>query len=779
MISVRKMQQENGPLYSLAEEYLRLTMYFFHPIQQCAQQIYHTALPLLPLTSQLHSVHRRRTADGRICRVHAFIGAPPQWGLLLTTIDVRPNRLTCIAAFAQKIVVACEDIVNIYDAVTFVLEQSLRAPQPVTKIQESEDGSILHFGHSSSVTSWDSQTGGFIDTFTTQSEILDMVVSPTGDHVACGLSDNSAVYWNLRTKEEGSFESDRPLVTVRWLSPTKLVVAAQDSIHIVDVATDETTDTFPFPDPVWCAVVVSEEVVLVGVSKPGVKGGQEQRFFKTIEYQPKPYSIVNPPDGEPELTEWGYAGVPSKKPNANSSKRPPSKVVQGGFDALVSGNDEDDGSSEPPQVKKRRATWEGKRTGLKKTGFQCGDPDFEDPRLQRCHQMGDSDALGLLKTHPQGEYAPGAAHRAAKRWPESTYPGRLTRPTLVGNRIVCITPPSGVGVLDKDAGWIERPPLLGMAESVVVSLTRNIAVQTEDSVQVFPTDALTSGDHQNNLHSPYIYLYPLGEEHVVCLELSGRRTTLGLGAPQPIDPPIPRPSPTWANCPLPRNRCHSVEEWEVPSPIMPPGRLGVPLPPPRWGEATGGFGAPAVVPRTAPMKPYIPFLEWSDTVEEGPLLGGLSPSSTRVAIIYDLPQRKLRVRNAADGTILADLFLEDDELGVGVIYQLTFDSETEFYLRADGPGFHTQFPYEIVSAPSGPYPCTIRRGEPVPLPEPRTTPYTLDANCEWVLDAQSRKICWISPENIRRGRGSHFWAGLSLVMLGSDGLVRTLTFKDP
>jgi len=65
------------------------------------------------------------------------------------------------------------------------------------------------------------------------------------------------------------------------------------------------------------------------------------------------------------------------------------------------------------------------------------------------------------------------------------------------------------------------------------------------------------------------------------------------------------------------------------------------------------------------------------------------------------------------------------------------------------------------------------------LLEPRAVPpYTLDANCEWVLDAQSRKTCWISPGNLRRGDGGHFWAGQSLVMVGDDGVVRKVSFRE-
>jgi hypothetical protein len=134
---------------------LRLSMQHFnalllpHPTvratRQCAQQIYHTALPLSPTSSLLHNSCIQSVIDNQLSHVTAFSGAPSEWGLLLRTIDVRPRQLACIATSAQRIVAACEDIVNIYDAVTFVLRQSLHIPETVTKIQGSPDGSYTVF----------------------------------------------------------------------------------------------------------------------------------------------------------------------------------------------------------------------------------------------------------------------------------------------------------------------------------------------------------------------------------------------------------------------------------------------------------------------------------------------------------------------------------------------------------------------------------------------------------------------------------------------------------
>jgi hypothetical protein len=175
-----------------------------------------------------------------------------------------------------------------------------------------------------------------------------------------------------------------------------------------------------------------------------------------------------------------------------------------------------------------------------------------------------------------------------------------------------------------------------------------------------------------------------------------------------------------------------------------------------------------------------PLPEWTEGADEDPQLSGLSPDCTRIVTFYGSPRWELRVKDAKDGTILANLPLGDDGLEMGKVYDVIFDSTTRFHLKVDGPGGYVQIPYDILPSPSGPHSHMITKGEPVALSGPREIPpYTLDANCEWVVDAESRKICWISPANVRRGNGGHFWNGLSLVMVGGDGVVRKVSFKEP
>ena len=270
-------------LYDLAIDCLRLVMHFFHPIQQCAQQIYHTALPLSPTSSQLQKSCFQSVVDDQLSYVTSFVGAPSTWGLLLRTIDTRPREVTCIATSGQWIIAACGCVVDIYDAVTGILQQSLSPSEVVKKIQASPDGSILFFAHSFSITMWDVQTGGLAHTFTAHSEVNDILLSTTGDYIACSFHD-SVTLWNTRNKQEGKgFGNDQPVVDMHWISPQKLAVATQNSICTHSAMTGETLERLPFPDRVWGMVYLTDkDELLAGTLEPGIGAHQGPCSFKTV-----------------------------------------------------------------------------------------------------------------------------------------------------------------------------------------------------------------------------------------------------------------------------------------------------------------------------------------------------------------------------------------------------------------------------------------------------------------------------------------------------------------
>ena len=626
-------------VYDLAIDCLRLSMHFFHPIQQCAQQVYHSALPLSPTSSHLHKSYLQSAIDGQLSYVTAFSGAPDAWGLVLRTINVRPRQVACIATSLQRIIAACKDTVNIYNAVTGVLQQSLQTPETATKIQGTPDGSVLFFAHVHSVTMWDVQTGGLIHTFTTQSKISDTAVSIEGVHIACGLFDGSVEFWDIHTKKKGKgFGNGQPVVTIHWLSPVELAVATQRSIYIHNISASKTLDSLPTTGPVWGMVyLVDGSKFLVGTSQPGEGAGQKLFTLDTIKYT--------------------------------------------------------------------------------------------DGHLDR--------QLGIYL-----EWKP----------PISVPLKQPTCLTLLGNELACITPPSGVVSFNTISyRWTNSPPPLDAVTSMTVSLNRNLVAQTKDSIQIFSPDVLKTGKARDDVQ--LCRIFPLGEKHIACLQPNRHLTLLELETLREIRP---------------GDNTSLLESLLTDQSLSARVLVGRGL--------VAELGVPAVVHA---WESGITVPEWAEAAGEDATLSGLSPNCTRVVTVYRSPRRELRVRDT-DGTMLAKAPLEHHDLGTGEVYDLTFDSETRFYLKIDEPGRHIQIPCDIIPSPSGRYSYTITKGRQVSLSEPRAIPpYRLDGNCEWVLDTESRKICWIPPGNIQRSNGGYFWAGLSLVMVGDDGVVRKVSFKEP
>jgi len=592
----------------------------------------------------------------------------------MRTINVGPKQLTCIATSAESIIAACEDIVNIYDAATFVLRQSLYIfiPEAATKIKSSPDGSILYLSHSSSITIWDVQTGGQIHIFTTRPKISDFAVSPTGDHIACGLSSGLVTSWDIHTKEGKDFGNGQPVVTIIWLSSQEVVVATQSSVYIYNIGVGRISSTLPISGHVWGMVQLASEGSSGGVVDEAVGGAVRD-------------------EGE-DIYE-----------------------------------DADDGVHEGEFL-----------VGIMQSSVGVGQ-DLYTFEIIKCDQ-------GHLWIHQQ-LYSP-------SRLESFHSPGQLLHPILVDKEVACITLPSGVQSFNTTShNWTNNPLLLGAAKSVAVSQNKNLIVQTKDSIQIFSTDILMSGKSQNDVHPSHIY--PLGEKHIACILHPNRHLTL--------------------------LKLETLRELHPDNNTSPLGPLLTNQFPSACASVSRGlvaeFGISAIIQA---WRSGTPLPEWTEAADEDEPLGGTSPGRTRIVTVYGSPRQELHVKDAKDGAILAKLPLGHNDLGMGKVYDLAFDSETRFHLKIDRVEQRVQIPYDITASPSGQHLYTITRGEPVALSESRETPpYTLDANCEWVLDAESRKVCWIPPENIRRGNGGHFWAGLLLVMVGVDGVVRKLAFKGP
>jgi WD40 repeat protein len=111
-----------------------------------------------------------------------------------------------MAVVGQRIAAVCEDnTINVYDAVTGVPRLTLEAPQRVTNVAGSPDGSILFCAHQRfhEITLWDMQTGGLIHTFTMKSEISNIAVSLAGRYLAGCSYDGTFEFWDVDVRRRG------------------------------------------------------------------------------------------------------------------------------------------------------------------------------------------------------------------------------------------------------------------------------------------------------------------------------------------------------------------------------------------------------------------------------------------------------------------------------------------------------------------------------------------------------------------------------------------------
>ena len=161
------------------------------------------------------------------------------------------------------------------------------------------------------------------------------------------------------------------------------------------------------------------------------------------------------------------------------------------------------------------------------------------------------------------------------------------------------------------------------------------------------------------------------------------------------------------------------------------------------------------------------------TLDERPLIGGISPSGARLVTIdscsihlWDTQNGQLRTR------LDINQFGNTDPLGI------KFESEDEFHSQ------HGDYrvPYVILPSVSGTVDDSIIRRAEIPSVVQPQRRYDVDEAREWVTitsSPTSTKAFWIPPGYIRLDHRSHCWIGNTLVMAGLDGTLRKLTFREP
>ena len=156
---------------------------------------------------------------------------------------------------------------------------------------------------------------------------------------------------------------------------------------------------------------------------------------------------------------------------------------------------------------------------------------------------------------------------------------------------------------------------------------------------------------------------------------------------------------------------------------------------------------------------------WTVKVDGMSMIGRISPTAARLVTFQTMDGlSRVCVWNAQNGKL--DARLED----IPFPLDIEFTSNTKFCLHyVDHKRSHTLRSRGF----------DTRREEILP-PSPRRLQkgryLNVDDNHEWVVRGP-KKICWIPPGYIGPTQCGYCWAGTSLVMIGRNGTLRSLTFS--
>ena len=234
-------------------------MHFFHPVQQSARHLYHSALPLSPKSSTFFP--KKYIQEKTL--VTGVAGTPSGWGVVIRTIKANSGNFTRVTTFSHRIAAACDNgTVCVYDSVTGALRLSLSPTDPVREIRGTPDGSLLFCAHEGPlVTIWDIQTGGLIHTFVLECKAEDIAISLGGCYLSCRLSDGSVKIWEVESKLEGPVVlGGSPVAGLCWVEPEQyLTVAGGTSVFVWDAAVGRVVRRFLIQDSIR-GMVYSEKL---------------------------------------------------------------------------------------------------------------------------------------------------------------------------------------------------------------------------------------------------------------------------------------------------------------------------------------------------------------------------------------------------------------------------------------------------------------------------------------------------------------------------------------
>ena len=254
---------QESPTLTLARDYSRFVITFSDLISTSASHIYISALPLSPQTSMVHAIY------GRYARplVRVVHGLQTSWEPVIATIHHEDLRgVTAWSPCNRFIAVVRSGVVEIRDAVTFVLLNTLKSSSHPDVLEISTDSRLLtQIDHEDrALLTWDLQTGGSIDAAFPEDmySVLSSTYSMDGKLLAVAYSDDPGEATLVATHDLSTTRTHRYRVPEgRVLRPIwthhkflRFATAKPGSITIWEVEFTLTqlkvVESFPAPDEI-------------------------------------------------------------------------------------------------------------------------------------------------------------------------------------------------------------------------------------------------------------------------------------------------------------------------------------------------------------------------------------------------------------------------------------------------------------------------------------------------------------------------------------------------
>ena len=621
----------------------------------------------------------------------------------------------------QRITAVCEDsTVNVYDAVTGVLRLSLKAPHPVTKVMGSPDGSILFCFHKylHAITLWDTQTGGLFHTFTAEPGIDDIAISLTGKYLASCLFDGTFMFWEVESRRGNSRFLGEPIACICWLEPEdQIALALEQTIVILEITTGKTLHAFPVKGSVR-KIAFSAGRLAVWVTKTFSFGSKITAYRSQVTTLEGPATDLS----NPSMDIWGTTTVIDIRDGSELVSVPhPGPISCFTF---------------------------------------CDNGD----RVV-CAIPGSLQSLDISQFSPTSDN-----FRSSPKWHNYLeHPGTIFSIDLLQSGHLVVDSGESIQLLAmKYALDTNRGPKF--SDIYPLDNGRAICAVSENHEDVYLLDMETMKVHYEYRAEPDItYPFHASNLHIVCASIDKRivvfcfsaadgEPTLGLHAIGFVFPQWEqRLSHPVSSCTLSPDGEKLVTAMQVRG-----SKMG-------WSGAGNGDWELCI--REMLKGELLTFVTcvgaWSRNItftsENQFYTEGL-----RFRPLPDRPQFQPPPEGEDSCREDVDYSLFHQPTWTPVLQSYEVDHE-EYNVRTTFTLNPTSNDYGIQQ---------VLEEEILPI----HPSYALDENLEWVIDAKSRRMCWLPPGYLSSTAGDqngYFFVGSSIVMVGQDGIVRRLTFRDP